>query len=102
MQGEELAKNRCRGRLKFRLGPRFSSIVYDALGPEKGRSVPRTDAKFGVEDGILSMELECEDSGVLRAALNTYVRWIEVAREAAEICEIREEDDRKERYNSNE
>jgi len=87
LQGEYLDKKRCRARIRIRLGHRLTPIVYGALGPEKSMSVPRTESRFTVEDGNMVMELECEDSSALRAGLNTYLRWIEVAKEVGEISE---------------
>ncbi len=64
---------------------RFSApdagTVYGALSPEAGRDIPRTKVRASMEDGSMVLRVEATDLSALRAALNSYLRWIMVAEE---------------------
>lgn len=51
-------------------------IVHLSLLPELGRTVPRTDVKILETDSGITLSIDAEDSNALRAALNSYLRWI--------------------------
>lgn len=67
----------------FELGPEKNRAVLAALRPEASREIPRAAAKVRVEGGRLLLEIISEDSASLRAAVNSYLRWVKVAAEAA-------------------
>lgn len=56
-----------------------------ALGPELGRDVPRTKVKGRTEDGRLVLSIEATDLSALRAALNSYLRWIKITKDMIEL-----------------
>jgi len=59
-----------------------------ALGPELGRSVPRTRVEGAVEDGRVLISIETSDLSALRAALNSYLRWIKIAKDMTELTGV--------------
>ena len=54
-------------------------VVRDALSPEAGRDVPRTQVSVGGEGDRVEIVVEAEETSALRAALNSYLRWAQVA-----------------------
>ncbi|MDD1770371.1 MAG: hypothetical protein LUO79_04720 [Methanomassiliicoccales archaeon] len=65
----------------LRLSTPDASTVYGALSPEAGRDIPRTKVRASMEDGSMVLKVEATDLPALRAALNSYLRWIMVAEE---------------------
>lgn len=60
------------------------------LGPESAREVPRTRAKMRrPEPRVVEVEITTKDTGALRAALQTFVGWVQLvdATEAAIVPE---------------
>jgi KEOPS complex subunit Pcc1 len=68
----------------FELGPQRNRAVLAALGPEASRDVPRAAASVSAEGPRLRLEITAEDSASLRAAVNSYLRWVKLAAGAAE------------------
>lgn len=68
-----------RARITFRLPRERARIIESSLKPEVGREIPRTRFRIKAERDGLVMEVEADDLNVLRAALNSYCRWIDVA-----------------------
>ncbi|MCJ2531565.1 MAG: hypothetical protein LN413_04550 [Candidatus Thermoplasmatota archaeon] len=52
-----------------------AETVAAALGPEATRPVPRSAVTLTTTSSALVMEVEARDTGALRAALNSYLRW---------------------------
>jgi len=51
-----------------------------SLRPEAAREVPRARATLAAEPPHgLRLDIEARDAGALRAALNTYLGWVELA-----------------------
>jgi len=63
----------------LRLSTPDAATVYGALSPEAGRDIPRTKVRASMEDGSMVLKVEATDLPALRAALNSYLRWIMVA-----------------------
>jgi tRNA threonylcarbamoyladenosine modification (KEOPS) complex Pcc1 subunit len=59
---------------------RLVGWVERALQPEAAREVPRTRAEVrtGPPDTVV-ITISARDSGALRAALNTYLGWVELS-----------------------
>ncbi|MDW5563299.1 MAG: KEOPS complex subunit Pcc1 [Methanomassiliicoccus sp.] len=55
--------------------------VWGALHPEVGREIPRTKVKLAPGEGEIILDIEASDLGALRAALNSYLRWIRLSEE---------------------
>ncbi|HKZ90135.1 MAG TPA: KEOPS complex subunit Pcc1 [Thermoplasmata archaeon] len=59
-------------------GPQ-ADVVRQALSPEAGRDVPKARVALRGRAGRVSIEIEAEDTSALRAAVNSYLRWADVA-----------------------
>lgn len=57
----------------------YASMVAQAIGPEAGREIPRTRAEVGRGEGSMTLVLDADDLSALRAALNSYIRWMSIA-----------------------
>ena len=67
----------------FELGASRNRAVLAALGPEASRDVPRATAIVRVDGPRLHLEISADDSASLRAAVNSYLRWVKLAAGAA-------------------
>ncbi len=65
----------------LRLATPDAATVYGALSPEAGRDIPRTKVRASMDNGSMVLKIEATDLSALRAALNSYLRWIMVAQE---------------------
>lgn len=54
-------------------------VVYEALRPETGRDVPKARVSMRATRNRLTLIIDAEDTSALRAAVNSYVRWADVA-----------------------
>ncbi len=54
-------------------------VVYDSLNPEIKHKIPKTKIKVKLEETILNIDIEAKDISSLRAACNSYLRWINTA-----------------------
>ena len=53
-------------------------IIAESLNPEIKHKIPKTNVKASLNGKIFSLEIEAEDISSLRAACNSYLRWISV------------------------
>ena len=56
-----------------------ASVVRRALAPEAGRDVPKARVAVSGTGRTVTITIEAEDTGALRAAVNSYLRWSDVA-----------------------
>ncbi|HUL38996.1 MAG TPA: KEOPS complex subunit Pcc1 [Methanomassiliicoccales archaeon] len=56
-----------------------ASTVFGAISPEAGREIPRTKVQADLEGDRMVLRIEARDLPALRAALNSYLRWIKIA-----------------------
>jgi len=68
----------------FELGTPQNRAVLAALGPEASRDIPRATARVSADGPVLKLEITAEDSASLRAAVNSYLRWVKLASGAAQ------------------
>ena len=54
-------------------------VVYDSLNPEIKHKIPKTRIKVKFEETVLKIDIEANDISSLRAACNSYLRWINTA-----------------------
>ena len=54
-------------------------VVYEALRPEAGRDVPKARVSMRAGRGRLTLTIDADDTSALRAAVNSYLRWADVA-----------------------
>lgn len=66
-------------RLTIRLDGPETAVVRQALAPEAGRDVPHARVRVTGSSRSLTIAIEAEDTGALRAAANSYLRWADVA-----------------------
>lgn len=60
--------------------PTTADWLEQALRPEASREVPRARAELRREGGrSLEITISAQDSGAMRAALNTYLGWIHLS-----------------------
>ena len=60
-----------------------ADIVAKALSPEAGRDVPRTSVEVRSGPHGATLTIEADDVAAMRAALNSYLRWADVAAKVA-------------------
>jgi len=58
---------------------REARVIRDALRPEAGREIPKAQVSVRGEGDRVVIQVEAEDTPALRAALNSYLRWAQVA-----------------------
>lgn len=74
-------------RLKFSKKEQLSAI-FKALEPEtRSASTSRSKAKVNEDGETLTLIFEASDTSALRAALNSYLHWIRLARDVLETVE---------------
>lgn len=69
---------------ELRFATKHAEVVASALRPELSEKIPRTRVSVGREGHEVTVRIEAEDGNALRAALNSYIRWMNVAEETAE------------------
>lgn len=69
---------------KLTIVTEHAEVVRRALSPELAEKIPRTKVKVSGDEGEVVIEMEADDLTALRAALNSYIRWGNVAEETAE------------------
>ncbi|UCF09267.1 MAG: hypothetical protein JSW28_07325 [Thermoplasmata archaeon] len=57
----------------------LSRVIAGSLLPELDRTVPRTDVALKEDDIAIYLEINADDINALRAAMNSYLRWIKVS-----------------------
>ena len=68
-------------RATLRVATPHSKAVWGALFPEVGREIPRSRVEMTSGEGEVVLNVEASDLGALRAALNSYLRWIRISEE---------------------
>lgn len=61
----------------------YVGIVAGALSPELAERIPKTKVEVVSLEEKVVIRIEAEDQNALRAALNSYIRWANVAEETA-------------------
>lgn len=56
-----------------------ASVIAQSLSPEIKHKIPKSMVTFSINGKKLSMVIEAEDLSSLRAACNSYLRWIQTA-----------------------
>ena len=54
-------------------------VVAESLIPEVKQKIPKTNIEISVFKNKFFMEIEAKDTSFLRAACNSYLRWINTA-----------------------
>jgi KEOPS complex subunit Pcc1 len=56
-----------------------AKVVHGALRPEAGRDLPKAKVTLRSSRDRLTVTIDAEDTSALRAAVNSYLRWTDVA-----------------------
>jgi tRNA threonylcarbamoyladenosine modification (KEOPS) complex Pcc1 subunit len=56
-----------------------AKIIAESLYPEIRHKIPKTDVELSLNGKRFSLEIKTEDLSSLRAACNSYLRWINTA-----------------------
>jgi KEOPS complex subunit Pcc1 len=64
---------------------KHSDLLIQTLKPETATDLPRTKVEIGTEEGGLVIRVMAEDATALRAALNSYIRWLKLALDTEEV-----------------
>ena len=64
-----------------------AAVIRDALSPEAGRDVPKARVRLSGGRRRLTIRIDAEDTSSLRAAVNSYLRWADVAARVGEEAE---------------
>ncbi len=60
--------------------------LYHALSVEGSREIPRTEVEMSIAESF-KMHIMAEDLHALRAAVNSYLRWLALALDIEEVIE---------------
>ena len=64
--------------VSIRLSPEVAAIVKESLTPEAEHPISqRSDVEVKAEGGTLTISMEASDITALRAAFNSYIRWVD-------------------------
>jgi KEOPS complex subunit Pcc1 len=56
-----------------------AGVVYESLRPEAGRDVPKAHVTLQKARGRVTLTIDADDTSALRAAVNSYLRWADIA-----------------------
>ena len=56
-----------------------AEVVARSLGPEIKNKIPKTDVMVSLSEKTFTIEIQANDTSSLRAACNSYLRWINTA-----------------------
>jgi len=62
-----------------------AKIIYETLKPEIKNNIPKTKINSYIEKNRIFLEINAEDVSSLRAACNSYLRWIDTALKVEKI-----------------
>ena len=54
-------------------------VVYESLRPEAGRDVPKARVSLRATRSRVALTIDADDTSALRAAVNSYLRWADLA-----------------------
>lgn len=62
-----------------------TALLRESLAPETSRTIPRTSVDIREVGDKLHIEIQASDVNALRAAINSYLRWVSVGIEAVAL-----------------
>jgi KEOPS complex subunit Pcc1 len=68
-----------------RLSTVSAERLLAALTPEAGREVPRSTATIARRGAVVTLRVSAADTGALRAAVNTFLGWVDLAARSEEL-----------------
>ena len=63
-------------------------IIFRSVKPEVEKEIPKTKVSIEKIDNKMILRIESKDTSSLRAACNSFLRWIETARYVKEVIEV--------------
>lgn len=57
----------------------IAQVVAKSLLPEMDRRIPRTEVNLKEDENSINLEIVAKDVNALRAAMNSYLRWMKVS-----------------------
>ena len=76
-------------RATIEIGCHETALLKESLAPETERSIPRTSVNVMDMGDVLRIEIEASDVNALRAAINSYLRWVSVGLGSAALTSER-------------
>lgn len=73
-------------RATIEIDTQAAHLLKEALSPETQRAIPRTKVKVLDKGGKLTIDIEAQDVNALRAAVNSYLRWVTVGMGTARLA----------------
>jgi len=56
-----------------------AEVIAESLQPEIKHKIPKTNVDVSISEKIFSLSIDAKDVSSLRAACNSYLRWINTA-----------------------
>ncbi len=70
-----------KANITLQKGDMAPDVVSKSLLPETHRSIPRTRVNITEDEDAIHLQISARDVSALRAAVNSYLRWISVSME---------------------
>ena len=67
----------------------IADVVAKSLLPEMDRNIPRTKVNLKEDKNKIQIEIQAQDVNALRAAINSYLRWMKVSMDTYEEIKIK-------------
>lgn len=64
---------------------REAAIIFASVNPEVKKKIPKTSVSLERKGKKLILKIQSKDTSSLRAACNSFLRWIETARSVIDI-----------------
>ena len=64
--------------ISLKKNDKYTDIVVKSLHPETKRAIPRSSVKIREDAQTIYIDIQAEDTSSLRAALNSYLRWMKI------------------------
>ncbi|OPY31484.1 MAG: Transcription factor Pcc1 [Methanomassiliicoccales archaeon PtaU1.Bin124] len=66
-------------RATLRVQTANAATILTSISPEAGREIPRTKVRVDQDGQDVVLSVEANDLSAMRAALNSYLRWMVIA-----------------------
>ncbi|PKK86545.1 MAG: hypothetical protein CVT48_00685 [Thermoplasmata archaeon HGW-Thermoplasmata-1] len=63
-----------------------AKVIYETILPEVQQKIPRAKAAISLQNNLLILEISARDTPALRAASNSYLKWIKTARDVERVA----------------
>jgi KEOPS complex subunit Pcc1 len=68
---------------------KIADVVAKSLLPEMDRKIPRTKVNLKEDENVIRIEIQAQDVSALRAAINSYLRWMKVSMDTYEEIKVK-------------